>query len=276
MVNPLSSHELDTLTKSVNHSRYNINHPTRLGVNIIPHSGLYSGEFAHLRERWIDWPADDEDPILITIPEKDECPSIRFDKNEIVDRDEPCRVCRDQRDGHWEPANEHRVRQIPVQDERAKQCLKSWFSRYNTIPASTSITNNIRAAAEASPLDRTVTALDLRLTYANQLAVMEFDREFIADVCGYSPAPDAHSDTELFEILREHGYTRHQARDSDEILAELRTDSPLTNRELADRLNWPNPTLRAHTKRLRQAGKITRVNDQSPYQWALTDDERHP
>lgn len=264
MAEPLTSQELETLTQWIE-TTDNRNVPTRLAVKIIPHTGLYTGEFSHLQRDWIDFPADDDEPILIKIPEEAECPEIAYRGSEIVSDPDPCKYCRsDGRNGKWEPVNKYRVRHIPVQSREAKEFLKSWFDRYESIPASLSISNNVQASAEASPLNRTVTALDLRLTYPAQLAAMGFEREFIVNVCGYQPDSRDQSGSQLHDVLKDYGLTTVGKRDSDEVLAALRSNGPLTNRELADHLDWPYPTVCDHTRKLYDSGKITTVKDYNP------------
>lgn len=243
-IKPLSKEELQTLFDFVEQESYR--EQRNLLVNIVPFSGLTGSEFRHLRSDWISW-GDRDEPIEIKIPREDTCSPIKYGSggNSIIEQPEPCPLCKDTAGpDKFTAENEYRERRIHVQESRAKEQLKRWFSHYDYIPVSRP-SALLRKLINNSTIDRNIRWVDFRATYARILADQGFELLDIARWLGYPDQGWASLTMEFKEVLRESetDYTG-QIRLKD-YYAVLEEHGPMTDKEVAAHVD----RTRIHTKR---------------------------
>ena len=286
-MNPLKR---DTLVELHKAAEKRSNNSELLVTDIIPYSGLFSGEFAHMTSDWIDIPKSEKEPIVIEVPKYAPCPNLSLKQSgNITTSNKPCKSCR-RRDGEsvFRVPYNHRSRIIPVQEPRAKERIKYWFSQYDSIPVSQDhVSSAVKRVQESSQIDREVTSFDLRFTFVVQLASMGFDPEMVADLSGYKDAtvpriaqafqiagrvlkksvgpttnPDG-SQIKTVSAKYDQNATVNELQvatyDSKVLVDNLKTIQPATIRELKDKMTWADQTVTNHLHLLKQEGVVSRV-----------------
>lgn len=252
---PLTKDELQRLHETA-HSGGGLNkHHIFLPIDIIPYTGLYPAEFCHLHRDWITFPGDvdgnEDDPILIKVPESQECPKIRLGNGFVTTVDEPCPHCRKTKGpDRWERRYDTRDRIIEVVGEPARKALKSWFSLHDAIPHSVpSLSENITKVAREAGFERKITTTSLRKTYPVMLAKMGFPVDYILDTAGYSikqRLPDR-----AVDLLRERPETDfHTIWPTHELLAYLEENGPVRTERIGADLKWDAAPLRLQLRQL--------------------------
>lgn len=243
-ISPLSNAELQVLFDLVDSESYR--EQGDLLVNIVPFSGLTGSEFRHLRSDWIDW-GDEGEPIQIRIPREDTCSPVKYGAggNTIIEQPDPCPLCKMTAGPDcFTVENEYRARRIHVQETRAKEQLRQWFSRHDYVPISQpgALLHKI---IERSPIDREVRWIDLRNTYTRILGDQGFELIDIATWLGYPNRGWASLTMEAKEVLRDCKTDYSGQLRLKDYYAVLEEHGPMTDKEVAAHVD----RTRIHTKR---------------------------
>lgn len=251
-IKPLTKEEIRILSETAEsdgHRRHAVLIP-----NIVPFSGLSISEFRHLREDWINW-SEDQEPIEIKIPAEAECSPVKLEHGYIVRSTQPCYWCKKTKGpDKFTVENDYRVRLVHVQETRAKDQLRNWFSRNDYIPFTQPmiVLGNL---VDRSPLDRNVTWLDLRFTYARILGDRGFDPNDISKWLGFPTASNWSGLSKTLARVLRSSNTQYRKRvrliDCYECLKE---NQPMTNQEMAERLGKSPITMHKRTRRLLEMG----------------------
>jgi hypothetical protein len=249
---PLSSKQLETLRESA------VKPAVQVPVGIIPGTGLYPNEFAHLHRDWIEFSKnkDKQDNPIIRIPDNGPCRRRKKPSGaegskflgKVVERDQPCAYCQGRSDeDHFEATHRNDTnRTLPVVDPHAAEILQWWFSRFETIPWLLMYTPRHRKVAKEI-IGRPVSLTGLRHTFAARAAAMGLNQDTIKDYLGLS---SDYSGGSIFPILQRASLRGNnpdgwrKRRTFRTYLSLLDSNEPLTAREIAEELNIKPRTVR--------------------------------
>lgn len=223
-----------------------------LPVRIVPATGLYPHEFAHIHRDWIEF-ATNNNSInyhTITIPDREPCrrKKAKYGSSSggllntgFTSRDQPCAYCqkRGDEDCFTAPHRNDSNRTIPITDKKASEILKWWFSKFETIPWQYAHESRLRKVA-MQIIKRPVNLTGLRLTFAARAAVMGIEQDTVLDFMGIN---GNYPTSRLYQIFTEYSA---MGVDPDGILKQrtyhsylqlLSSEGPLAIKEIAEHFN---------------------------------------
>lgn len=248
----------------------------RLPVAIVPATGLWPPEFAHLHSDWITFASDQKglEYHTITIPDEDPCRrkkavygsesgglmNTKFNK-----RDQPCDYCTAHGgEGYFTaPHRDDSNRTITITDEHAAELLKWWFTKFDTVPWGYIRDSRLRRVA-LHILDRPINLTGLRHTFAARAAAMGLDLDVVMDYMGIN---GDYPTSRLYQILVEHSA---KGANPDDILNQrtyhsyltlLNDHGPLAAREIADHFDIRKSSARRTISKYEKIGLAERTQE---------------
>lgn len=258
----------------------------KLPVAIVPATGLWPPEFAHLHSDWITFASDQNalEHHTITIPDESPCrrqkavygsKSGGLMNTKFRERDRPCDYCRNHGGEQYFTAS-HRDdsnRTITVTDEHAAEILKWWFTKFDTLPWKYASNSRLRRAA-LHILDRPINLTGLRHTFAARAAAMGLDLDVVMDYMGIN---GDYPTGRLYRILIEHSA---KGANPDDILNQrtyhsylslLEDHGPLSAREIADHFDIRKTSARRTINKYEGVGLVEKtqewINGVQPSLW---------
>lgn len=165
-----------------------------VGLGLL-YTGMRNGEFCHMRRDWIESKVvDGQKLVQIDVPFVEVCtggsgPTGADNASgvNLHERGMTCKRCRDQGRDHWTPKTENGHRQITVRESDAVDIIEWWFDQHEAIPMMHNAVNRrVVKIAERADIERSITAHDLRDTFATMLVRQGFDRHPVRDLMGHN------------------------------------------------------------------------------------------
>lgn len=258
---PLSSSEFRTLREQATQPA------STVPLAVLSATGMYSVEFLHLHDDWIDWPTNNShapDYPIIRIPHSNPCRRKKVKRGTsgapvVLPRSEPCNPCKKSKTpGFTDTHRNDDNRVIPVTDSYAVDQLTYWFTQHDTIPWNECLTTLNRLSEKT--INRRVSLRDLRFTFTARAVEMGFDLKVIKDRMGLSSTTPT-----LRRILVERRNQEDQLSHSfQDYLLLLDDHEPLSPQQIANYLDRHKRTVLKRLRNYQADGLVEKVSEGWP------------
>lgn len=152
-------------------------------------TGIKSSTLAHATSGWLE---KDGDRLFIRIPGgKFECTlSTGQEGPTQAGRGQPCRECKNYRDGYWSLNGELNPRRVPIPESDFAEFIDSYFTAHDRLCTPSTFDHRLSKIGERAGFDRRISGSNLRITFGKTLAEKGFSGEMIRQIMGF---PDSHS-----------------------------------------------------------------------------------
>lgn len=251
---PLTDEELSRFEEAAEADPDILN--TIIGI-VLPHTGLRANTLIHMRRRWY---REESEIRIIDVPEREDCVGrLKFKKTSwglwVERRENRCKKCSKYGEFRVLRSND---RKVIVVNERAIELLDWWFEEYDSFPINnTSVTRALQTISDRAGIDRDLSPVDIRHTYAINLLRVGIEPEEVVRSLGYSgrwmlrPFYDY-----LDEEVPWDGDTEIVEKNVLELVKEY---GPMMSREIAEALDRTRTGAREKCLRMREEGQLKAV-----------------
>ncbi len=168
-------------------------------------TGLKPGTFAHMTPEWLE---REGDRLFVRVPgDRVKCVVSPGRQGRTTSGGgHPCRDCKRLRDGYWTLNGTLQPRRVPVPDPKFAEFMETYFAVHSRVCTPGTVNYRLEKIGERASFRKTISGINLRMTFGKMLAEKGFSSDIIRRVMGFRDSHQGKEMTQRYFILsRKHG-----------------------------------------------------------------------